>query len=301
MRRSFALFLALPVVAFMVSAASARSYQYDKVVHKAFDAADLKRISIHAENLRVEGWDVDSVEIHAECHVKGHGWYLGGAEFYDVEFRKSGQSLVITEIDKHDGIFGIMVSRTTDNHFVVRMPRRLAVEVCAEDGHILLHDLNGPVRVEFEDGHLEIRRTSSPDIRIHFEDGSALLSDVQGALEAEFVDGSFRIRDSNLSVLRLEFSDGRAEVEAGIIGEGPYRVEFDDGRFEWIFPSTTAATIEAVTEDGRITADFLGLQKTSYRHVFSHTLGNGGPSVEIETQDGRIVFETAPEMEKQTE
>jgi hypothetical protein len=301
MKRSFALFFAFPVVAFMVSLASARTYDYDRVIDKAFDASGLKRVSIHAEGMRVEGWEVDSVEVYAEYHVEIKGWYWGGSESYDVEIEKSGQTLVIREIEEEHGIFGIMMTRRAHNEFIVRMPKRLAAEIRGEDGRIQLQDLSGPVRVEFEDGRLEARNLSSPDLRIHFEDGSAELSEIRGALEVEFEDGSLQVRESDLSALRLSFSDGRVELESSVSGEGPYRVTLDDGRFEWTFPCSTAATFEAKVEDGGITADFPSLSKTSYRHEFYHTLGIGGPLVEIDAQDGSIVLETGLETKKQTE
>jgi len=301
MKRIPFLLLALCAAILVAPSAQARTEHYDRVIQKAFDASDLSRVLIHSENLRVEGCDVDSVEIHAEFHVAISGWYWGGTEFHDIEVRKSGQTLVITEIDKHDGILGIVVNRTTDNRFVVRIPQRLALEVHGEDGHILLHDLQSSIRVEFEDGHLEIRDTSSPNLRIHFEDGSTTLYDFRGALEAEFVDGKLRVSDSNLSALRLRYSDGRAEFEAGIGGGGSYDVSLDDGRFEWTFPCSTAATFEARVEDGSIRADFPGLDGDSDRRFFAHTLGSGGPLVEIDAQDGSIVLETALEIKKQAE
>jgi hypothetical protein len=295
------LLLAFCAAILVAPSAQARTEHYDRVIQKAFGASDLSRVLIQSENLRVEGYDGDSVEVRAEFHVAISGWYWGGSEFHDVEVRKSGQTLVITEIDKHDGILGIIVTRTTDNRFVVRVPKQLAVEVHGEDGHILLHDLQSSIRVEFEDGHLEIRDTSSPNLRVHFEDGSTKLYDFQGALEVEFVDGSLRVQDSNLSALRLRYSDGRAEFEAGIGREGPYDVSLDDGRFEWTFPCSTAATFEARVEDGSIRADFPGLDTESYRRFFDHTLGGGGPLVEIDAQDGSIILETALEIKRQAE
>ncbi len=295
------LLLALCAAVLVAPSAQARTEHYDRVIQKTFDASDLSRVLIHSENVRVEGYDGDSVEVHAEFHKAISGWYWGGNEFHDVEVRKSGQTLVIAEIDKHAGVFGIVVTRTTDNRFVVRIPQRLAVEVHGEDGHILLHDLQSSIRVEFEDGHLEIRDTFSPNLRIHFEDGSAKLYDFRGALEAEFADGSLRVSDGDLLALRLRFSDGRAELEAGIAAGGSYDVQMEDGRFEWTFPYSTAATFEARVEDGRITADFPGLSKTSYRNDFYHTLGSGGPIVEIRAEDGGILLETAPEIRKQAQ
>jgi hypothetical protein len=301
MKRFSTLFLALAVVAFMASSVSARTYDYDRVIDKAFDASGLKRVVIHAEDMRVEGWEVDSVEVHAEYHVETKGWFWGGSESYDVEFDKSGQTLEIREIEEGHGIFGIMMTRRAHNEFIVRMPERLAVELRGEDGRIRVQDMNGPVRVEFEDGRLEAWNLSSPDLRIHFEDGSAQLSEIRGPLEVEFEDGSLQAQECELTALRLDYSDGRAEVEASLSGEGPYRVTLDDGLFEWVMPSSTAATIEANVDDGLITADFSGLNKNSYHRFFGHSLGNGGPLVEIEAEDGRIILETAPDMGKQIE
>lgn len=301
MRRGLTLLWALLLPLFLAAPALARTERFDKVIHKAFDASDLNRVRIYAENLLVEGWDVDSVVVHAEYHVKSKGWHLFGSESWDVEFRKSDRTLMIREIEKSTGIFGIWLSRTSRNRMVVQVPHDMAVDVQAEDGSIRLYDLSGPVRVDFDDGRLHAENITGPDFRVHFEDGSATLFQVHSSLDGEFDDGRFHLWESDLSALRLRFSDGRAELETGVWGDGPYRVRFDDGRLEWTFPGVPAADIEAKVSDGSIRVDFPGLDKTSYRKRFTQSFGGGGVSVDIRAEDGRIILEALPETKKRVD
>ncbi len=289
----FAAMLAAPVWA--------RTERFDKVIDKAFDASGLSRVSIKAENLRVEGWDVDSVVIHAEYHVKRSGWFLSGSESYDLDIRQSGSTLRIWEEQEGSGIFGIMMNRTSRNRVVVRVPHSIAVDVKGDDCSLSLLDLSGSVRVEFDDGRLRAENITGPEFRVRFSDGSAKLYQVQTSLDVEFDDGRFQLHDGELSRLRLHFSDGRAELDAGVSGEGPYRVRFDDGRFEWTFPEGTAADIEAKMSDGAITTDFPGLKRNRHHDKFYYSLGGGGPSINIRGEDGRIYLEAYPEKKKRVD
>ncbi len=291
-KRALALLWAFSLTAFLAAPAQARTERFDKVIDKAFDASGLNRVRIHAENLRVEGWDRDSVVVHAEYRVKSKGWVLFGSQSYDLEFRTSDNTLIIQEIEEGGAIFGIWMTRTARNRVEVKVPRSLAVEIHSDDGSIRLYDLSGPVQVDFEDGRLQAENVAGPDFRVRFEDGAATLSQVRGSLDVHFEDGRLQLRDSDLSALQLKFSDGRVELETGARGEGPYHVHFDDGRLEWTFPEVPAADIDARVSDGSIRVDFPGLDKTFYRKRFVHSSGYGGPPVEIRGEDGRIRLES---------
>jgi hypothetical protein len=292
MKRAAALLCAFSLAAFLAAPAQARTERFDKVIDKAFDASGLNRVRIHAENLRVQGWDEDSVVVHAEYHVKSKGWLLFGSQSYDLEFRTSDNTLIIQEIEEGGPSFGIWMTRTARNRVEVKVPRNLAVEIHSDDGSIRLYDLCGPVRVDFEDGRLRAENIMGPDFRVHFEDGAVTLSQVRGSLTMHFEDGRLELRDSDLSALQLKFSDGRAELETGVRGEGPYRVRFDDGRLEWTFPEVPATDIDARVSDGSIRVDFPGLDKTFSRRHFVYSSGYGGPPVEIRGKDGRIRLES---------
>jgi hypothetical protein len=302
MKRSFALLWALPVVVFMASEAAGYTYNYNRVFDRAFDASHLKRISISVENVRVEGWEVDSVEVHAEYHVESKGWYWGGSESYNVEFDESGRTLEIREIEEHhDIIIGVRITRRVRGQFVIRIPQHLALEVHGANGRIKLQNLAGPVRVTFENGRLEAQNLSGPDLRLDFKDGLAEISDFRGALEAQFRNGRLQLDEGSLSAVRLEYSNGKVESDAGICGGGPYRVDFDDGSFNWILPCSTAATFEARVDNGSIRTNLPGLGRKLEHRYFTHTLGSGGPLVRIEANDGNIVLETWTETKKQAE
>ena len=299
MKKSFlivfcALFLAAP--------AWARTERFDKVIDKAFDASELSRVSIKAENLRVEGWDVDSVVIHAEYHVKRTGWwFLSGSESYDLEFQTSGTTLRILEEQEGSGIFGIMMNRTSRNRVVVRVPYSIAVDIKGDDCSLDLFDLRGPVRVEFDDGRLRAENITGPEFSLHFSDGIAKLFQIQTSLNIDFNDGRFQLREAELSSLRLHFSDGTAVLEAGVSDEGLYRVRFNDATFEWRFPEGTAANIDAKMSDGDITTDFPNLTRNHHYDNFYYSLEGGGPLVEIRGNDGSIYLEAYPQRKKRVD
>ncbi len=287
--------------ALLTAPAWARTEHFDKVIDKAFDASELSRVNIRAENLRVEGWDIDSVVVHAEYHVKRTGWFLFGSDFYDLEFQTSGSTLRIWETQEGSGTFGIMMNHTSRNRVVVRVPHSIMVDVKGDDCSLSLFDLRGPVRVEFDDGSLRAENITGPEFRLNFSDGSAKLYQVQTALDIEFDDGRFQLREGELSRLRLHFSDGRAELEAGVSGEGPYRVRFDDGRFNWIFPEGTVADIDAQMSDGGITAEFPNLRRTYHHDNFHYSLDGGGPTIDIRGDDGSIYLEAYPQRRKRVD
>ncbi|MBU1938065.1 DUF4097 domain-containing protein, partial [bacterium] len=261
--------------AVLTAPAWARTQHFDKVIDKAFDASGLSRVSIKAENLRVEGWDVDSVVVHAEYHVKRTGWFFSGSDSYDLEFQTSGSTLRISEVQEGTGTFGIMMNSTSRNRVVVRVPHSIAVDVKGDDCSLNLFDLRGPIRVEFDDGSLRAENITGPEFHIQFSDGSASLYQVETALNVEFDDGRFQLRESKLSRLKLHFSDGRADLEAGISGEGPYRVRFDDGHFDWTFAEGTEADVKVEIADGSLSTDFPGVKERFHDNDFYFPLGGG--------------------------
>lgn len=293
--------LLLSLMAFLAAPILAGTEYFDTVIDTAFDASDLNQVRIKARNVHVEGWDVDSVVVHAEYHVKKKGWFLSGSESYKIDFKKSGSTLRITEKRKSDGIFGIMLNRTERNEVRIQVPYNIAVNIQADDCSIHLLDLSGAVRVEFDDGALHAEKITGPEFQIHFSDGAAKLYQVSSALRVEFDDGRFQLRESELTELNLRFSDGRADIETGVVEEGAYRVRFNDGRLEWLFPAGTAADIKAEVSDGIIKADFPNLNKNSYRRRFNYSLNGGGPLVDIRADDASIYLEVLRGVKKRVD
>jgi DUF4097 and DUF4098 domain-containing protein YvlB len=143
-------------------------------------------------------------------------------------------------------------------HFVVKVPRQVALLAHTVNGSVKATDLGGDVEAETVNGSVEVS--------------------TEGHAEAETVNGSIRV------------SAGRADWS----GNASFRTV--NGSITLTLPASASAEVSARTLNGEIETDF-GLPVQGKRHHprtrLDGTIGSGGRMLEMETVNGTIRLRAA--------
>lgn len=225
--------------------------------------ADALRIDGDAGDITVLGSDRDDVDVDVEKRSSSVRTDLENLELRTD--RTNGTLELRSEWDGSEGLLRDRPSMTLE----IDAPRELALEaVRASIGRVTVRDVAGDLRIDTSTGRVDV-------------------ADVDGGVGASTSTGRVEIRD----VERLDdvsTSTGRVEADVPAI-DGDTTISTSTGRIEVAIDPDLDAELRVGTSTGRIEVSGLGItDETRGDDVLTGTLGDGGPTLRLETDTGRI-------------
>src|SRR6058998_2221226 len=230
----------------------------------AFDPGGSVRIMNPYGQIRVIGWDVDSLAVAGRLDTQAGRFYSAG----DARVRKLGVEVPVEQRDAGKA------------DLEVRVPRRAAVwvktataDIAVEgvDGTLDLNSVSGTIHVvgtpqdvtaETMDGAVEIAGGTGR-VRVKTVSGAILLRGASEDLGASTLSGMIVVRAAGwqrggTGVQRGKFESVTGDIRfEGELGRGGVvDVESQSGKIELSVPATTVADFDAVTIEGTIRNTF---------------------------------------------
>jgi len=251
-----------------VSAFVSRAVQI-REIERTFDARSLAVLGCKATNGQIvlNGTDADDVVVQARIIVKALK-ENDAKELADgidiVEARENGRILISA---LHPPLRPGMVVTT---HYGIQCPENLDLDLKTTNGQMELSNMLGDVDAETVNGQLLLKRLGGA-VKARSSNGAIHLSDLQAKKTVE-------LRTRN-GAIRAAIGDGIA----------PVHLSTRNGSLSLSLPIGFDGTLEAVTRNGRIHADYPMQITTQDRRHLSAQLGGGGPiPVNLETRNGGI-------------
>jgi hypothetical protein len=189
----------------------------------------------------------------------------------------------------------------------VRMPRNADLQLETGDGGVEASSLNGAISVRSGDGRLKVSQLSGTidlhtgdgdisadtlkgELRLRTGDGRIEAANLDGKCEVASGDGSIRLA-GRFDALDIKSGDGNvvARVAAGSSMSSTWNIRSGDGPVDLTLPGDFKATVDASTNDGRITLGFpVMVEGQSDPSRVRGTMNGGGPTLLIHTGDGPI-------------
>ncbi|MXV61390.1 DUF4097 family beta strand repeat protein [Natronorubrum sp. JWXQ-INN-674] len=186
----------------------------------------------------------------------------------DLEFRTERDDDTLELRSEYDGSVGWFESQPTMD-LDIEMPEALALErIDASIGRISVRDVTGDLTVETSTGEIDV-------------------SSVAGTVGARASTGDVEIREID-ALGDVRTSTGRIEVDVPAI-DGDTTVEASTGEIAAAIDPDLDADLHVSTSVGEVSVDGLELtDETREDNLVMGTLGDGGPTLRLETSTGRI-------------
>lgn len=246
---------------------------------------------VHVETLggsiTIRVWDEDRVRVQAEHSNRTYVAIETGSREIHVESEaRRGPANVVD--------------------FVLTVPRRMALELEANYGDIVIEGADGEVVAETVQGDvtliggrgtIEIEATvgnitvEGADGTIDIESSGAdiRVTDSRGEIYAETAGGSIILQDVRPTVVDVGSTGGRVHYDGSLDPGGTYFFGAHGGSITIVVGEEARASFNVATVHGSITSNLAG-QAESFRGGERHQfqVGGGGAIVEAETYGGRI-------------
>ena len=227
------------------------------------DDVDALRIYGDAGDITVLGGNRDEITVDVEKQSSSIRTDLENLELGTE--RTDGVLELRSEWDGSEGWLRDRPSMTLE----IDAPREVALEsIQTSVGRVTVRDVAGDLRIDTSTGRVDV-------------------ADVDGGVGASTSTGRVEIRD----VERLDdvsTSTGRVEADVPAI-DGDTTISTSTGRIEVAIDPDLDAELRVGTSTGRIEVSGLGItDETRGDDVLTGTLGDGGPTLRLETDTGRI-------------
>jgi len=224
-------------------------------------AGDITEMEIDcgAGYLFVEGVEgLENIEVEAEIIVEGMRKNKA-ADYVDRHLRlelteKRGNALLRASFDKSLSSFNFFSSRSAVVNLVVRVPKKISMDIDDGSGDTRIENIDGDVRVDDGSGDLELERITgladiddgSGGIDIFDIGGSVMIDDGSGEIRVKQVGGDVEIDDGSGDIMVRKIG-GSVAVDDG---SGDIRIRYVEQDVEIIDDSSGDVRIAHV--DGRV-------------------------------------------------
>lgn len=238
-------------------------------------------------SITVRVWDEERVRVQAEHSNRTY-----------VEI-KTGRRVIEIESEARRGPANVV-------DFVLTVPRRMALDLEANYGDIVIEGADGAVKAETVQGDvtviggrgtIEVEATvgqilvDGADGTIDIESSAADIRVInsRGEIFAETAGGSIVLEDVEPSAVDIGSTGGRVHFEGSMDTDGTYFFGAHGGSITIVVREDARASFNVATVHGSIVSNLSGQAQTmrgGERHQFE--VGGGGAIVEAETYGGRI-------------
>ncbi|HZT33844.1 MAG TPA: DUF4097 family beta strand repeat-containing protein [Bryobacteraceae bacterium] len=260
------------------------------------------RLSLENFNGSVEitGWDQETVDISGAKYAPTSE--LRDAIQIDISHSPDAVSIRTVRPSDRRGNMGA--------RYVVKVPRRTQLErIVSSNGSLRVNGIEGDGRLKTSNaavraadlhGNLDVQ-TSNGAIDLQGLEGAATLHTSNGHIHAEDVRGSVDASTSNGGVnvrvahssgarpVKIETSNGGVDLTLDGPLQSDVRVSTSNGGITVRLPQSINARLIASTTNNSINSEFeVKTQGTVSKHHLEGTIGSGGPSIDISTNNGGI-------------
>lgn len=247
------------------------------------DGAD--RLSIRGDTGEVRVTGADRNDVHLDV-VKQSSSIRTDLDDLVLETERTDDRLELRSV--WEGSDGWFTSRPAMN-LDAKIPRGLAIErVETETGEVTLRDVEGDTTARTSTGRVDVRSVSG-SVTARTSTGRIEIADVSDAVTASASTGRIDVR--NVGRLGdVSTSTGRISAEVPAI-DGDTTISASTGRITAAVSPDLDADLVATTNTGRIDVDDLALDDAADGgDRVTGTLGDGGPTLRVETNTGRITI-----------
>lgn len=314
--------------AFLLCAVSISAAEKSETIKKQFVLGDGGRITVVADEgeILVTGSTGDKVEVKAVKTVWGKSNKAAEErlEMLDVEFRKTGNRLVIRAIDRIeeqfslgdilDGDFWRSKGWQDDRiDFELKVPANLSLKLKSDEGDVVVSDTKGDLRIEVDEGDISLEALEAEELKIAVDEGNVRMEDVKsdGFCEIHGDEGAVRVKNTNFEGLNINVDEGRilfdsvAAKDVNIAtdegdmaiqlitqDDGRYRLSADEGYMEIGLLPDSGCEVQLRTDEGEIQSDFeLKKRRLDDGEKMSGVVGKGNKSVlQAYTEEGDIIL-----------
>lgn len=195
---------------------------------------------------------------------------------------EDGTIVVRTEYDGEEGLFESRPSMDLD----VSIPSSMRLEVVeTATGRVTVTNVTGDPNITTSTGRVTVEEVDG-SVDVVTTTGRVSVSNVDGVASVRTTTGRIHVED--IGVLgNVNSTTGRIDVEVPAI-DGDTRVSATTGRIAGAIAENLDAELVASTSTGGISDDLSLSDRTEHQNYLAGTLGDGGPTLEFETNTGRI-------------
>lgn len=261
---------------------------------------------LHLDNsngsVQISGWDRNTIDI------SGTKYAPDTAGLSDVQVKASvhGSSATIETITPrnsfHGGSYGVA--------YVIHVPRKTALEhLQTTNGSVSVDDLQGGGKVMSTNGRIAMSHATG-DYNVHTTNGAISLDQCDGVFRAESSNGSIKgtlaAGSINASTtngpvdftidkpqdgqkMRASSTNGSIVLALAQFHDNAIKADTTNGSITLRLPNNTNAELEARTSQASIKSDLPIMTSGEIsKHRLSGKLGQGGPLISAETNNGSI-------------
>ena len=296
MTRTLRLALAVPALAASVAGCTIQmdAQAFIEREEKRFPAGATPEVHLTTfdGSIQVRPWDRPEVLVEIEKRGSDKEAVSGIQIVADAKDNKV--SVDVKKPSSEKDFVGIGIHHSTSARLIASVPRGTKLIVSTRDGSITVERIDGALELRTDDGSVRVTEAAG-DVLIVTRDGSIALERVAGRVDARSGDGSIRVNGTPKS-LALETRDGSVSVRAerGTEMADDWSVRTGDGTVVVELPEGFGAEIDAETQDGSVrnTLDMPNAssddERRSDRRTLRGTLGAGGRTLKLRTNDGSI-------------
>jgi hypothetical protein len=181
----------------------------------------------------------------------------------------------------------IKIAAETDNHFIVAADMNNEFELSSENGSLHLKNCQGTFLLKNENGSIKMENLQG-NITIEQENGSVSSDNANGeTLDVSIENGSVKMRDNFFVKASIKGENGNIFYECMPMGIGSIDITNENGNINLALAPTQGFKLEAHTEMGRITNNFMGAAYTASGE-YSFNIGDEMLGIDLTTENGSI-------------
>jgi hypothetical protein len=262
------------------------------------------KVNVHNGRIQLRQWEQNHVQ--ANVHIEATGGYAERLEERGTDscwkLEQRGDEIVFEQVSQT--FFGILLGGLSVNvelfvpqqHLKTRLDShngRVEVERFAGDVRVTTH--NGAIRMEEIVGTLALE-SHNGDVDVEQLDGDLDVEVHNGRVEIEHVNGRVKVETHNGKIgvyecsqqLSLHTHNGAIKASTS----GPLTESWDiragNGGIDVRIPHDNQVGFDIQSKMGKIAGDAIPLQTNAINQHLEYNIGNGGPTLKMETQMGRI-------------
>ena len=270
-----------------------------KEFHESFDVSPGAVLELHCGDgdVTVTPWDQQRIQVDVQYHADITKIGLGSRPSFDVDFRQSGDRVVVQEQIKGSMTIGFYSHSQITYTWEIKAPAWVGLEFHGDDGDVRITGWKADVELMLDDGDLALSDITADSVRINLDDGDVEGHEIDARLQINSDDGDVRITCLSCPEMTLANDDGDIDIEFTGPVPGQFTAATDDGDVRLRFPAQASFTYDIETDDGRVRlnlpgGDNAGREEMADGGKVSGVVGNGGGLVKIRTDDGSVELMT---------
>jgi len=251
------LILSLFILSTTIGTAAAK--EINKDFHQKFDVkeGDTLRLRHGDGNVQLIPWEenVIDVKVRYRADIDAVGIRLGSKDDFQVEFRKTGNTVYVTGKETSRGTIGFYNKKQYEYVYEIHSPDYIRLDLSGDDGNVDILGWKAEIDCQIDDGDITLRNISGDKTTIRGEDGDIDIDGLAGNLTIEVDDGDMYLTACEMPSCRLETNDGDITIRDA---EGSFDITLDDGNVNT--RQITAKGLIIRSEDGDIDLDLLATE-----------------------------------------